>query len=101
MGLVPDTWRPYIRESDGTISRRYYELCTLWHLRSALRAGNVWVAAAGGVCVLNVRGEHLGTIKIPEAPSNCNWGEGFRNLYVTARTSVYKLPARVNGTRTF
>ena len=44
MGLVPDTWRPYIRESDGTISRRYYELCTLWHLRSALRAGNVWVA---------------------------------------------------------
>ena len=44
MGLVTDTWRPYIREPDGTISRRYYELCTLWSLRSALRAGNVWVA---------------------------------------------------------
>ena len=44
MGLVTDAWRPYIREPDGTISRRYYELCTLWHLRSALRAGNVWVA---------------------------------------------------------
>jgi len=44
MGLVTDTWRPYIREPDGTISRRYYELCTLWHLRSALRAGNIWVA---------------------------------------------------------
>src|SRR5439155_23318962 len=43
MGLVTDTWRPYIREPDGTISRRYYELCTLWHLRSALRAGNIWV----------------------------------------------------------
>ena len=44
MGLVTDTWRPYIREPDGSISRRYYELCTLWHLRSALRAGNIWVA---------------------------------------------------------
>jgi hypothetical protein len=43
MGLVTDTWRPYIREPDGTISRRYYELCALWHLRSALRAGNIWV----------------------------------------------------------
>src|SRR5262249_6865163 len=44
MGLVTDTWRPYIREPDGSISRRYYELCTLWHLRRAIRAGNVWVA---------------------------------------------------------
>jgi hypothetical protein len=43
MALVTDAWRPYIREPDGSISRRYYELCTLWHLRSALRAGNIWV----------------------------------------------------------
>lgn len=43
LDLVTDTWRPYVQEADGTISRRYYELCTLWHLRSALRAGNVWV----------------------------------------------------------
>jgi TnpA family transposase len=43
MALITEVWRPYIRESDGSISRRYYELCTLWHLRSALRSGNVWV----------------------------------------------------------
>jgi TnpA family transposase len=43
MTLVTDAWRPYIREPDGAISRRYYELCTLWHLRSALRSGRVWV----------------------------------------------------------
>jgi hypothetical protein len=42
MALVTDAWRPYIREPDGGISRRYYELCTLWHLRSALRAGSIW-----------------------------------------------------------
>src|SRR3989441_3130265 len=44
MALVTDAWRPYIREPDGEISRRYYELCTLWPLRSALRSGSVWVA---------------------------------------------------------
>lgn len=43
LALVTDAWRPYIREPDGDISRRYYELCTLWHLRSALRSGSVWV----------------------------------------------------------
>jgi TnpA family transposase len=43
LALVTDAWRPYIREPDGEISRRYYELCTLWHLRSALRSGRIWV----------------------------------------------------------
>jgi hypothetical protein len=43
MSLITEVGRPYIRESDGSISRRHYELCTLWHLRSALRSGNVWV----------------------------------------------------------
>src|SRR5262244_2204974 len=43
MALVTEAWRPYIREPDGEISRRYYELCTLWHLRSALRSGRIWV----------------------------------------------------------
>jgi TnpA family transposase len=43
LALVTEAWRPYIREPDGELSRRYYELCTLWHLRSALRSGSVWV----------------------------------------------------------
>ena len=64
-------------------------------------AGNVWVAAAGGIWVFDAAGEHLGTIPTPEPPSNCCWGEGFRNLYITARTSVYKVQTRVPGTRTF
>ena len=44
LAIVTDPWRPYIRESGGALSRRYYELCTLWQLRSALRAGDIWVA---------------------------------------------------------
>jgi hypothetical protein len=43
LAFVTEAWRPYIREPDGEIRRRDYELCTLWHLRSALRSGSVWV----------------------------------------------------------
>lgn len=44
MTLVTEPWRPYLREPGGALRRRYDERCTLWQLRSALRAGDVWVA---------------------------------------------------------
>ena len=64
-------------------------------------AGNVWMASRDGIYVYDVKGEHLGTIKTPEGPSNCCFGEGFRGLYITARKSVYHVPTKTNGTRTF
>lgn len=64
-------------------------------------AGNVWMASRDGVYVYDAGGEHLGTIKTPEGPSNCCFGEGFRGLYITARKSVYHVPTLVPGTRTF
>ena len=64
-------------------------------------AGNVWVASDGVVRVFDPGGKELGTIAIPESPSNLCWGPGFRGIYVTARTSVYFLRTRVSGTRTF
>jgi gluconolactonase len=63
--------------------------------------GNVWVAGPGGIWVFNAGGRRLGTVPTPENPSNFCWGEGFHDLYVTARISVYKIATRVNGTRTF
>jgi TnpA family transposase len=41
--FVTMKWRPYVIKPDGQIDRHYYELCTLWELRGALRAGNIWV----------------------------------------------------------
>lgn len=41
--FIPAAWQPYVVDHQGNISRRYYELCTLWMLRQALRAGNIWV----------------------------------------------------------
>jgi hypothetical protein len=41
--FVPARWRTYVIDDDGRIDRRFYELCVLWELRAALRAGDVWV----------------------------------------------------------
>jgi hypothetical protein len=40
--FIPATWHPYVVDRSGRIDRRYYELCALWELRAALRAGDVW-----------------------------------------------------------
>ncbi len=64
-------------------------------------SGNVWIAGPGGIWVFDRNGKHLGTVAMPEPPSNCAWGAGFRGLFVTARTSVYQIETKVNGTRTY
>jgi len=53
------------------------------------------------IAVFEAQGRRLGEIPMPEDPSNCAWGDGFRNLYVTAKTSVYRIETKVNGTRTY
>ncbi len=63
--------------------------------------GNVWTVDGPGISVFDNTGRKLGAIPFPEPPANCAWGEGFHDLYVTARTSVYKLAAKANGTRTY
>ena len=63
--------------------------------------GNAWMAVRDAIYIYDAAGQHLGIIRTPEGPSNCCFGEGFRNLYVTARTSVYQVPTKVPGTRTF
>jgi gluconolactonase len=63
--------------------------------------GNVWTADDHSIVVFDAHGQQLGEIPMPEDPSNCAWGESFRNLYVTAKTSVYRIETKVNGTRTY
>lgn len=41
--FVRPKWSPYVIEAGGHLNRRYYELCLLWELRHALRAGNIWL----------------------------------------------------------
>jgi gluconolactonase len=63
--------------------------------------GNVWVTDDHSIAVFDAQGLRLGEMPLPEDPSNCAWGDGFRNLYVTAKTCVYKIETKVNGTRTY
>jgi alcohol dehydrogenase (cytochrome c) len=61
-------------------------------------AGNVWVTGPGGIWVWDPDGKHIGTILMPESPANLNWGDADnRTLYITAKTSVYRLKTKARG----
>ena len=60
--------------------------------------GNLYVAAAGGVWVFSAQGEHLGIINTPETPANLAWGDkDSRSLFITARTSLYRVKVKTKG----
>ena len=60
--------------------------------------GNVFCTGPGGVWVCRPNGELLGRIVLPELPANLAWGEDGSVLFLTARTSVYRLPTTTRGT---
>jgi gluconolactonase len=60
--------------------------------------GRLYVCGPGGIWVIAPDGTRLGLITLPEAPHNLAWGDpDFRSLYITALTSVYRMPLRVQG----
>jgi sugar lactone lactonase YvrE len=59
--------------------------------------GNVFSTGPGGVWVCRPNGEWLGRIVLPELPANLAWGEDGSVLFLTARTSVYRLPSKTRG----
>jgi gluconolactonase len=59
--------------------------------------GNLYVCGPGGIWVLSPEGEHLGTLRLPEAPHNLAWGGDGHDLYITALTSVYRLRLATKG----
>jgi gluconolactonase len=70
------------------------------------REGRVYCTGPGGVWVFAPDGTHLGTIKPPEVPANCGWGQersdargDGKTLYMTARTGLYRIRLKVAGVR--
>lgn len=59
--------------------------------------GNVWATGPGGLWVFTPEGKHLGTIKLPEQPANCAWGEDGKTLFMTAVTGLYRVRTSVVG----
>ena len=59
--------------------------------------GNIWASGPAGIWVFSPEGRHLGTIGMPEIPANCNWGDDWKSLYITARTGLYRIKLAVAG----
>ncbi len=60
--------------------------------------GNLFVTGPTGIWVWDAKGNHLGTIVMPEQPANLTWGDkDYRTLYITATTSVYRLETKTQG----
>jgi gluconolactonase len=54
--------------------------------------GKVYAAGRTGIAVWDASGKRLGTLKIPESPSSLAFGDkDRRTMYITAKTSVYKI----------
>ncbi len=60
--------------------------------------GNLFVTGPLGVWVWDPDGTHIGTIVVPETPANVAWGDSdYETLYLTARTSVYRIRTKTRG----
>ncbi len=60
--------------------------------------GNVYCTGPGGIWIVAPDGTHLGRISLPESPANFGWGDAdWRTLYVTARSSIYRMRFAVPG----
>ncbi len=60
--------------------------------------GNLYVVGARGIWVWDREGHHLGTIVMPEQPTNLTWGGAdYGALYITATTSVYRIRTSCRG----
>jgi len=62
--------------------------------------GNVYLSGPGGVRVVTPAGQQLGVIQVPEIVANLAWGDADnKTLYITARTSLYRMRLNVTGVR--
>jgi gluconolactonase len=64
------------------------------------RAGNIYATGPAGIMIFTPDAKVLGIIQLPEIPANLNWGDADgKTLYITARTSLYRLRTNVAGVR--
>jgi gluconolactonase len=62
--------------------------------------GNVWSSAGDGVQIFAPDGTLIRRIPVPETPANlCFGGADGRTLFITARTSLYRIPVSVAGAK--
>jgi gluconolactonase len=55
------------------------------------RNGNLFVTGPGGILVLDSTGTHLGTISVPIPATNLAFGPREKEIFITARSTVYRV----------
>ena len=92
--------RAYDLDKNGAASNERVVVSNIDGVPDGMRVdekGNLYVAA-NKLEVYTPEGKPLGSVPLAETPSNCAFGdEDFGSLYVTARTSVYRLRLNVKG----
>ena len=61
--------------------------------------GNLFGTGPAGVWIISSEGKALGRIEAPEVPANVAWGDDGSTLYMTARSSVYRIRLTTSGKR--
>jgi len=60
--------------------------------------GNVYCTGPGGIWIMQPDGKCLGRVMMTEQPANFGWGDqDWKTLYITARTSIYRMRLLVPG----
>jgi gluconolactonase len=92
--------RVYDLDSKGAASNERVLISGIEGIPDGVRAdekGNLYVAAKR-IEIYSPEGKSLGAISLAETPSNLAFGdEDFQSLFVTARTSVYRIRLDVKG----
>jgi len=100
-------WMRYDVKADGTVTNGQVFFDVTSSTEDGLpdgmkvdQQGNVYGTGPGGIWIISPAGKHLGTIKPPEVPANCAWGDADgKTLYMTARTGLYRIRLKVAGLR--
>jgi gluconolactonase len=92
--------RAYDVDKNGAVSNERILISDIAGVPDGIKVdekGNIYVAAKG-VVVYTAEGKLLTTLNLAETPANCAFGDAdFQGLYVTARTSVYRVRLDVKG----
>lgn len=96
-------WMAYDLDSEGISNARvFYDITGVEGLGGADgmkvdRMGNLFATGPGGVWVFAPDGTHLGTIRPDEALTNVGWGEDGNTLFITGRTTLYRIRLSTQG----
>ncbi len=92
--------RAYDVDHNGAVSNERVVVSNIDGVPDGIRLdekGNLYVTAKG-VSVYTAEGKLLHTIELSETPANCAFGDpDLQTLYITARTSLYRVRLSVKG----